>query len=48
MYNLELTKDELKIIESYIDFMAEFDDDPTFRIHAESAYKKITKLLSEG
>ncbi len=39
----ELTKDELKVLIEYIDFMEEFDDDPDFRKHALSAREKLNE-----
>lgn len=38
---VNLTKEELNVLVDYIDFMAEFDDDPTFREHAITAKKKL-------
>lgn len=42
--DVRLTKDETDILLQYIDFMNEFDDDPTFRDHALSAEEKLKRF----
>ena len=38
---VEFTDDEVKCLVEYIDFMEQFDDDPSFRSHALSAREKL-------
>lgn len=42
---VELTRDELLLLIQYIDFTEEFDDDPTFRDHADSGRPKLVAAL---
>lgn len=39
------TVEEADVLRQYIDFMGEFDDDPTFREPALSAGKKISDAV---
>lgn len=41
------TEDEKNRLIEYIDFMNEFDDDPSFREHALSAREKLVNLSSK-
>ncbi|MBN2546547.1 MAG: hypothetical protein JXB50_12170 [Spirochaetes bacterium] len=43
---IDFTHDELKRLQEYIEFMAEFDDDPDLRKDADSALEKIEDALN--
>ena len=44
---VELTKEEVGVLIQYIDFLDEFDDDPSFREHGFSARKKLLNAGGE-
>lgn len=39
------SEDETDVLRQYIDFMEEFDDDPTFRLPALEARKKLNSAI---